>query len=133
MATKTLERNIHIYEIRRSHPAWTYQDIGNLVGISRQRVQQIVHDVETRGITDIDMELKNNHRLNGEPISATQAARETGIPFGTIRMWAKRGLVKVLEHPGHTAPGRPVLLDPETLQERIDRYRPRPRRNQVSG
>lgn len=117
-------RNRHIYEIHKSHPTWTYQDIGDLVGISRQRVQQIVREAEKRGIIDTEMEPRNDHRLT-EPISATQAARQTGIPYGTISKWVSDGLVKVVEHPGHACTGKPVLLDPVTLQKRIDHYRPR--------
>lgn len=123
------KRNRRIYEIHQAHPNWTYQDIGELVGLSRQRVQQIVREYEKRGIIDNEM-AKNNHRFN-EPVSATQAAREIGIPYWVIKKWVQRGLVKVLEHPGHTAPGKPVLLDPVTLQERIDRYRPRKNRAAV--
>ena len=124
-------RNRRIYEIRKEHPTWTYQEIGELVGISRQRVQQIVCELEKCGIMDIEMEPRNDHHLNGNPISATQAARETGIPIGTITRWISEGDVKVISHPGQTGPGRVVLLDPVTLQERIDRYRPR--RNRVSA
>ncbi|KKL78427.1 hypothetical protein LCGC14_2024910, partial [marine sediment metagenome] len=96
---------------------------------SRQRVQQIVQEIEACDIIDNDMEQpRNNHRLNGEPISATQVARETGIPYSVISSWVSRGLVKVLEHPGHAAPGKLVLLDPVSLQERLDRYHPHRRR-----
>ncbi|KKM64090.1 hypothetical protein LCGC14_1504850 [marine sediment metagenome] len=126
----TQERKRRIYEIHKSHPTWTYQDIADLVGLkSRQRVQQIVQEVEACDIIESDMEQpRNNHRLNGEPISATQAAREAGIPYYMIADWVRRGLVKVLEHPGHACPGKPVLLDPVSLQERIHRYRPHRRR-----
>jgi len=126
-------RNRRIYEIHKAHPTWTYQDIGELVGLSRQRVQQVVREVEECGIIDNEMEPRNNYRLNGQPISASQVARETGIPYYVIADWVRRGLVKVLDHPGHGGRGNPVLLDPVTLQERIDRYRPRPRRNRVSA
>jgi len=125
------DRNRRICEIRRAHPNWTYQEIGELVGLSRQRVQQIVRETEKRGIIDNKMEPKNNHRLNGQPISATQAARETGIPYHAIDNWVRRGLVKVLNHPGHGGRGNPVMLDPVTLQERIDRYQPRRNRAAV--
>ena len=125
------ERKRRIYEIRKDHPDWTYQAIGELVGISRQRVQQIVTEIEACGIMDNDMNEPNEkYRLNGEPISATQAARETGIHYYVIADWVRRGLVKVLEHPGHGGRGNPVLLDPVTLQDRIDRHHPR--RNHVS-
>ena len=122
------DRNRRIYEIHKAHPAWTYQDIGELVGLSRQRVQQIVREYDKRGIIDTEMEPRNDYRLNGQPISATQAARETGISYWAIMSWVKRGLVKVVQHPGHACTGKPVLLDPVTLQERIDRYRPRKNR-----
>ena len=122
------ERNRRIYDIRKANPTWTYREIGELVGISRQRVQQIVRETEKRGIIDTEMEPRNNHRLSGEPISATQAAKETGIPYYVIADWVRRGVVRVLKHPGHAAPGKPVLLDPVTLQERIDRYQPRKNR-----
>ena len=126
------ERKRRIYEIRKDHPDWTYQAIGELVGISRQRVQQIVSDIEACGIMDNDMnEPKNGYRLNGEPVSATQVATETGIPRNTISGWVSDGDVKVIDHPGQTGPGKFVLLDPVTLQERMNRYRPRPRRNRV--
>ena len=124
------QRNGRIYEIHKAHPSWTYQDIGELVGLSRQRVQQIVRQIEDHGIIDSEMETRNDHRFT-EPISATQAAKQVGIPRWTIEKWIQRGLVKVLEHPGHTAPGKPVLLDPITLQERIDRYQPRRNRAAV--
>lgn len=128
----TLERNRHIYEIHKAHPTWTYQDIGELVGISRQRVEQIVRKEEARDIIDIEMEPKNKYQINGQSISATQAARVTGIPVGTISRWVFDGEVKVIAHPGQTGPGKVVLLDPVTLQERMNRYQPRPRRNRVS-
>ena len=125
-------RNRRIYEIRKDHPDWTYQAIGELVGISRQRVQQIVSEIEACGIMDNNMsEPKNGYRLNGEPVSATQVARETGIPLSTIVTWVLRGHVKGIEDPEQTGPGKVVLLDPVTLQERIDKYRPRPCRNRV--
>jgi len=124
------DRNRRIYEIHKTHPTWTYQDIGELVGLSRQRVQQVVRETEERGIIDSEMtEPKNNYQLNGDPVSASQVARETGIPYGVVANWVCRGLVKVLEHPGHGGRGNPVLLDPVTLQDRLDRYRPR--RNRV--
>ncbi len=125
------DRNKRIYEICRAHPGWTYRDIGELVGLSRQRVQQIVREIEACGIIHNMMEPRNDHRLNGQPISATQATRETGIPYSVISSWVSRGLVKVLNHPGHGGRGNPVLLDPVTLQGRIAQYRPRPCRNQV--
>lgn len=124
----TKERDIIIYESRKAHPEWSYRKIGKSFGISGQRVYQIV----SRGIIE-EMEPRNNHRLNGQPISATQVARETGIPYYAIEKWVRRGLVKVLNHPGHGGRGNPVLLDPVTLQERIDRYQPRSRKNRVSA
>jgi len=127
------ERNRHIFEIRKAHPTWSYQDIAELVALSRQRVQQIVRQVEECGIIDTTMENNNDHpRLDGQPISATQAARETGIPYGTISKWVSEGEVRVIEHPGHACTGKPVLLDPVSLQERIARYQPRPRRTPVA-
>jgi len=127
------KRKRRIYEIRKDHPDWTYQAIGELIGISRQRVQQIVSEIEACGIMDNNMnEPKNGYRLNGEPVSATQVATETGIPISTISRWVSEGDVKVINHPGQTGPGKVVLLDPVTLQERVDKYRPRPRRNRVS-
>lgn len=126
------ERKTRIYEIRKAHPDWTYQDIGDLLGVSRQRVQQIVSEVEACGRMDDMDEPRNGYRLNGESVSATEAARETGIPRNTISRWVCDGEVKVLAHPGHACTGKPVLLDPVTLQERISRYQPRPRRNRVS-
>ena len=126
------DRNRRIYEIHKAFPTWPFEDIGQMFGITRQRVQQIVREAEKRGIIDTEMEPRNDHRLNGKPISATQAARQTGIPYYAIEKWVRRGLVKVLNHPGHGGRGNPVLLDPVTLQERIDCYQPRPRRNRAT-
>lgn len=77
------------------------------------------------------MDIKCN--LNGDPISATQIARETGIPYSVISMWVRRGLVKVVQHPGHACTGKPVLLDPVSLKERIALYRPKRRRQRVAA
>lgn len=129
----TRERNRRIYEIRKSHPNWPYRTIGELVGLSRQRVHQIVQQAEAHGIMATEMEPRNNYRLDNKPISATQAARLTGIPYGVISMWVFRGLVKVVEHPSRGGRRNPVLLDPVSLQERIDGYQPRPRRNCLDG
>ena len=126
----TQGRNRRIYEIRKAFPTWSYRDIGDMFGISRQRVHQLMREYEKRGIIDTEMEPRNDHRFT-EPVSATQAARETGIPHRTIEKWTERGLVKVIQHPGHACTGKPVLLDPVTLQERIDRYRPRRNRAAV--
>ena len=122
------QRNQLIYEVHLLHPDWTYRAIVENLGLSlsRQRVQQIVLKGSKSGIIEV-MEPTNNHHFT-EPVSATQAARETGIPWQTVTSWVNRGLVKVVNHPGHTAPGKPILLDPVTLNERIDRYRPRKNR-----
>ena len=129
------ERNRRIFEIRKAHPAWTYQEIGELLGLSRQRVQQIVREVDSYGIIDAMEEKKNDNGLcqldPNKPISPTQAAREMGIPITTITGWIAEGQVKLVKDPGQTGPGRVNLLDPVSLQERIDRYRPRPRRTPV--
>lgn len=125
-----VDRNRQIYQLHEVL-RWSFREIAPKFGISPQRVHQIVKNAESHGIIDNKMEPTINYRLNGQPISATQAARETGIPYYMIADWVRRGLVKVLNHPGHAAPGKPVLLDPVTLQERIDRYRPRRNRVQV--
>lgn len=125
----TLERNVRIYQIHKAHQAWTCQEIGELVGLTRQRVHKIITEVDKSGIISLEMNgTVKNYRLNGEPVSASQVAKETGIPQWTIEKWVQRGLVKVLSHPGHTAPGKPVLLDPVTLQARMEKYRPRRRK-----
>lgn len=126
------DRNRRIYEMRKAF-RWPYRDIGPMFGISGQRAQQIVLEIENRGIIDNEMEPRNDHRFT-EPVSATQAAREIGIPLTTIVNWVSRGHVKVLQDPGQTGPGKVVLLDPVTLQERIDRYYARKqRKNRVSA
>ncbi len=117
------ERNRMIRQIHADHPNWSLQKIADLVGISRQRVHQVVHTAIDYDIMQTDM--KNIIRLNCDPISPSQAARLTGIPKFTIISWAHRGLVTILKHPGKTARGKTVLLDPVSLQERINRYRPR--------
>ncbi len=115
-------RNRAIYETHKAHPELTYRELGDTFGISRQEAHRVVKEGE-RGIMGADMNTTNNHRFD-KPISATEVSRETGIPRWTIEKWAQRGLVKVVQHPGHAAPGKPVLLDPVTLNERIRRYRP---------
>ncbi len=127
------ERNKRIFEIHQAFPQWTYQEIGDMVGLSRQRVERILKQVAVSGKIEQMDETINNHRLNGEPISATQVARDTGIPYYVIADWVRRGIVKVLEHPGHACTGKPVLLDPVSLQERINRYRPHRRKVKVAA
>ena len=125
-------RNRFIWETHRAHPELTYRELGEAYGVSPQRAWSIVHGEDRRAIMDNRMEEKrNNHRINGKPISATEVSRLTGIPLYTIASWARRGLVKIISHPGHTARGKVMLLDPQSLQERIDRYRPRPRQQKA--
>jgi hypothetical protein len=104
-----------------------------MFGISSQRAHQIVQNIEKNGIIDAMEEQKSNHKFDG-PVSATQAARIAKIPYYVIEKWVRRGLVKVVSRPsGHASRGNLVLLDPETLNQRISRYRPKPRRNLVKA
>ncbi len=122
---KIEERNRKIYELYKSPPpGWSLKDIGDLFGISPQRVHQIKTELDSYAIMGQMNEPKNNHHFD-KPISATQAAKAAGIPYYIIADWVRRGLVKVLQHPGHACTGKPVLLDPVTLNERIGKYRPR--------
>jgi hypothetical protein len=72
------------------------------------------------------MEKTNKVKIGNSPISATQASKIADIPYYIIADWVRRGVVKVVSRPDHKAHiGQPVLLDPVSLQERIDRYKPR--------
>ena len=120
------ERNQMIYQIHLDHPDWSLEKIADLVGISRQRVHRIVTHYRNSAIIPL-MEDKNKViNIGDKPISATQAAEITGISYGTISKWVERNLVKIVSRPNRRAcTGQPVLLDPITLQKRIDNYRPR--------
>jgi DNA-binding transcriptional regulator LsrR (DeoR family) len=125
------ERNRRIYNLRKAL-GWAYRDIGPMFGISSQRAHQIVQNIEKNGIIDAMEEQKSNQHFDG-PVSATEVSRLTGIPISTIVKWVSEGSVKIISDPGQTCPGRFVLLDHITLQERISRYRPKPRRNLVKA
>jgi len=125
------ERNRLIKEIREKVPGITLEQIGQMFPreddkkpLSRQRVHQIITQCEKYDIMS-PMENINKLNIGNEPISATQAARKANIPYYIIADWVRRGLVQIVYHPGHATCGKPVLLDPVSLQERIDRYRPR--------
>jgi len=125
------ERNRRIYEIRKSHPDWTYEAIGQLVGLTRQRVQQIVQDFERNGIME-PVEISDTDLVDSKPVSMTEAAKVTGVPYGTIGHWVFQRQVKVLSRPNRSGRGYAVLLDAESLRNRIARYKPRPRRKRVA-
>ena len=138
------ERNQLIRDIKRLHPELTDEQIGRMFlkgpgddrGLSRQRVNKIVRQPEKCGIISITMESEYiiNGKLNPDmPIAATMAAELTKIPYWAIAKWVKRGKVKVKQHPGHAAPGKPVLLDPVSLQAQIDRYRPRKKKELITA
>ncbi len=126
------DRNRLIKEIREKVPGVTLQQLGQMFPreddkkpLTRQRVHQIVtHDVKSDTISNMESSV-DTIKIK-EPISATQVADLLKIPYSVVSTWVSRGLVKKApDQPDHAAPGKPVLLDPVTLQERIDRYRPR--------
>jgi hypothetical protein len=122
-----------IYQIHLDHPDWTLQMIADLVGVSRQWVYSIVKKCETYGII-ATMENKALQLDLKTPISATQASKITGIPYYAFEKWVRRGLVKIVSRPDRRAcTGQSVLLDPVSLQERINRYRPRQKKTPISA
>lgn len=116
------DRNQLIRTIKEKSPELTYKELGDLVGLSRQRVHKIVtYNTENDIIRNMERKA-----IFDKPISATEVSRITGIPTSSIFDWVSRGLVKIISRPDRKAcTGQPVLLDPVSLQERIDRYRPR--------
>lgn len=122
----TAERNQCIYEVR-TKLRWPYSRIAATYGVSRQRVAQVVRYMEKLLASAPEPIPLQFPRLNGEPISATQAAKITGVPDYAIHHWISRGQVKVVSRRPRPGPGATTLLDPVSLQERIDRYRPRKR------
>lgn len=128
----TGERNRNLYQIHLRNPELTYQDLAEMVHLSRQRVEQIIRQQEKVEAMGPLPAIPKFPRLNGDPISPAQVSRTLGLPAGLIQCWVRRKQVKVLHRPkGHPGPGKVTLLDPVSLQERLDRYRPRRKLQQV--
>ena len=121
-----IAKNKMIYQIYLDHSDWTLQMIADLTGVTRQRVSQIVKRCQ-KSVILLSMEKANSKypRIT-KPMSLSEVSILTGIPTSSIGMWVNRGQVKV--HTPTDRPkactGHPVLLDPISLQERIDRYKP---------
>jgi hypothetical protein len=61
-----------------------------------------------------------------EPVSATYVAEFLKIPYSVVSTWVSRKQVKVIKRDKKRGCFKnPVLLDPVTLQERIDKYKKR--------
>jgi len=123
------DRDQLIKELHVKVPHLSYRQIGKMFDVSGQRIQQILKKPsECATILDMESNLKS---LGRSPISATQAAKITGIPYGVISVWVSRGQVKIVKRPDRkkACAGEPVLLDPVSLQERIDKYRPRKKKD----
>lgn len=118
----TAERNQNIYEVRKKL-GWPYSRIAETYGISRQRAAEVVQQVERR--VTIEAMDATKEPLIALPMSATEAAKVSGVPRDAIIKWVERGLVKVVRRPDRAkaCTNNPVLLDPVTLQARIDAYR----------
>lgn len=126
----TAERNQCIYEVR-TKLGWPYSRIAATYGLSRQRAAQVVRQVESCAtMHSMDTATPASPTVHfSRPVSATEAARLTGISRDIIIKWADRGLVKIISRSDRTkaCTGHPVLLDPASLQERIRLYRPKRR------
>ncbi len=135
MVTENRDRNQIIRKLRETVPELTLEQIGKAFdGLSRQRVYQILkQSQDCATILDKMENIENKEPIFKEPVSATEAAKILNIPYGVVSMWVSRGFVKVVNHPGHAAPGKFVLLDPVSLQERIDRYKPRRKKEKATA
>jgi len=124
MVTKgvRIDRDKMIRDIHRAFPYWSYAAIAELVGVSKQRVHQILKEVDDCDTIPIMM-----NSVIREPISATQAAKITGISYGTIAMWVSRGLVDIFKRPRtkKACTNNAVLLDPVSLNKRIVKFHER--------
>ncbi len=128
----TSDRNRMIRDIHRAYPYWSYSKIGDLLGISRQRVFQILQSCEKTDIMSSMDEVREVFRLDEtKPISATEAEKLTGVPACVIRDWVRRNLVRVVSRPEHTTNGKFVLLHPVDLQARINTYKPHQKRDKT--
>jgi hypothetical protein len=121
----TDERNQMIRDIRRAFPYWDLGKIADLVGSTLAEVHNALKEKPLSGIMRSDMTDNETFNIGNKPISASEVTKRTGIPASTIGMWVKRNQVKVISDPGQTGPGLFVLLDPVTLQQQIDKYKPR--------
>jgi len=128
----TSDRNQVIRKLRKNVPELTLEQIGKIFdGLSKQRVHQILQSCDSNVImSSMDDTIKIN--IGNKPISATQAAKISKIPYSVIATWVKRGFVQVVSRPEKGVTwGKPVLLDPVSLQERIVRYKPRRKKDKV--
>ena len=62
-----------------------------------------------------------SEEVQGETIRG--ASRRTGVPYATLRRWAARGVVRIVQ--ARTAgPGSPVFVDAASVDAVVQLYRP---------